>query len=69
MWRNQLAAFLQEVVGVGGSLGGSKAIVVGNSLGGRKGGKGEGRERGMERDEDMSSFTDITISYFLGLLL
>ena len=34
VWRTQLAAFLQEVVGVGGSLGGSKAIVVGNSLGG-----------------------------------
>ncbi|GAB5036622.1 Hypothetical protein NocV09_04400090 [Nannochloropsis oceanica] len=34
VWRNQLAAFLQEIVGVGGSLGGPKAIVVGNSLGG-----------------------------------
>lgn len=44
VWRNQLAAFLQEIVGVGGSLGGPKAIVVGNSLGGKREGKEVGKE-------------------------
>jgi len=48
VWRNQLAAFLQEIVGVGGSLGGPKAIVVGNSLGGRR----EGKEAGKEGKKD-----------------